>query len=63
MATDVTDEVTEQDELTLPQLALYCGLTWHQAYNALLSGDLVGYQRAGRWYVSRRAADSFKAKH
>lgn len=43
--------------LPLPAAGLRLGMTWAQVYNALLSGQLKGEQREGRWFVTAESIE------
>jgi hypothetical protein len=53
----ITCSQKEQRMLSLPAACLQLGMTWAQAYNALLSGRLEGEQRGARWFITAESVD------
>lgn len=49
-----------ESEISLPEAAALCGLTWHQAYAALLAGSLHGRREGRNWLVDRRSAEALR---
>jgi hypothetical protein len=50
------------DVVPLPRAAHQLGWSWHRAYRAVLSGELVGEQRAGRWVVFASSLERAEGK-
>lgn len=53
----------DQDEVTLPFIAIQLRLSYLQVYRLLLTGQLQGRKQQGRWLVSRESYQRFLAQY
>jgi hypothetical protein len=58
----VSQFVEGQSVMPLPQAGARLGMSWGQAYNALLLGQLEGKQVGSRWFVTTASVERL-ARH
>jgi hypothetical protein len=52
------EQVMSMDDLiALPAAAQRLGMSWSRTWRRVLTGELEGEQRDGRWYVRREAVE------
>ena len=52
----------EKGETTLSDAAQRLGISWARAWRLVLTGELEGRKRQGRWYVSERTLANVERK-
>jgi hypothetical protein len=50
------------DMISLTEAAKRLSISWERAWRALLSGNLEGEKRHGRWYVTARSVRLFEQR-
>lgn len=55
----MTDDMRE---IPLVEAAHLLGLSWAAAWRLMLTGQLVGNRRNGKWFVNRESVDEFRRR-
>jgi hypothetical protein len=53
-------EAQHLEELSLAEAALRLGLSWQRAWRLVLTGEIVGRKRDGRWVVDSESVERYR---